>query len=97
METASHGTNDKKHPYGPACRLYGPDGRQIDYWQGGMGEDSLAAFKKYKQAYLQAAPGCAVVWDQDVKNVHWYENGMPEAMWVLEADKFRTLCCNYGL
>ena len=59
--------------------------------KGGMGEDSLAAFKKYKQAYLQAAPGCAVVLAagiKDVKNVHWYENGMPEAMWVLEADKF---------
>ena len=59
--------------------------------KGGMGDDSLAAFQKYKQAYLQAAPGCAVVLAagiKDVKNVHWYENGMPEAMWVLEADKF---------
>lgn len=59
--------------------------------KGGMAQGSLDAFKKYGQAYLQAAPGCAVVLSSGikrVKEVHWIENGMPEAMWVLEAGKF---------
>lgn len=75
----------------PHDDFMGRMGVKLIIGKGGMGEDSLAAFKKYKQAYLQAAPGCAVVLAagiKDVKNVHWYENGMPEAMWVLEADKF---------
>ena len=75
----------------PHADFMGRMGVKLIIGKGGMGKDSLAAFKKYKQAYLQAAPGCAVVLAagiKDVKNVHWYENGMPEAMWVLEADKF---------
>ena len=75
----------------PHADFMGRMGVKLIIGKGGMGEDSLAAFKKYKQAYLQAAPGCVVVLAagiKDVKNVHWYENGMPEAMWVLEADKF---------
>ena len=75
----------------PHADFMGRMGVKLIIGKGGMGEDSLAAFKKYKQAYLQAAPGCAVVLAagiKDVKNVHWYENGMPEAIWVLEADKF---------
>ena len=75
----------------PHADFMGRMGVKLIIGKGGMGEDSLAAFKKYKQAYLQAAPGCAVVLAagiKDVKNVHWYENGMHEAMWVLEADKF---------
>lgn len=75
----------------PHADFMGQMGVKLIIGKGGMGEDSLAAFQKYKQAYLQAAPGCAVVLAagiKDVKNVHWYENGMPEAMWVLEADKF---------
>ncbi|EBR8158047.1 fumarate hydratase [Salmonella enterica subsp. enterica serovar Morehead] len=59
--------------------------------KGGMGKGSLDAFKKYGQAYLQACPGCAVVLSEgirQVREVHWIENGMPEAMWVLEAEKF---------
>ncbi len=76
---------------GPHADFMGRMGVKLIIGKGGMGDDSLAAFQKYKQAYLQAAPGCAVVLAagiKDVKNVHWYENGMPEAMWVLEADKF---------
>jgi tartrate/fumarate subfamily iron-sulfur-dependent hydro-lyase beta chain len=75
----------------PHADFMGRMGVKLIIGKGGMGDDSLAAFQKYKQAYLQAAPGCAVVLAagiKGVKNVHWYENGMPEAMWVLEADKF---------
>ena len=75
----------------PHADFMGRMGVKLIIGKGGMGDDSLAAFQKYKQAYLQAAPGGAVVLAagiKDVKNVHWYEHGMPEAMWVLEADKF---------
>lgn len=75
----------------PHADFMGQMGVKLIIGKGGMGADSLKAFQKYKQAYLQAAPGCAVVLAagiKDVKNVHWFENGMPEAMWVLEAEKF---------
>ena len=75
----------------PHADFMGKMGVKLIIGKGGMGEDSLKAFQTYKQAYLQAAPGCAVVLAagiKDVLNVHWYENGMPEAMWVLKAENF---------
>lgn len=58
--------------------------------KGGMAADSLRAFKKYKQVYLQAAPGCAVQLAQHGQIVKgdWIENGVPEAMWSLKVEKF---------
>lgn len=75
----------------PHAEFVGSLGVKLIIGKGGMAADSLAAFKKYKQAYLQAAPGCAVVLAtgiKSVKAVHWLENGMPEAMWVMEAERF---------
>lgn len=75
----------------PHAEFIGSLGVKLIIGKGGMANDSLAAFKKYKQAYLQAAPGCAVVLAAGIKRVkavHWLENGMPEAMWVLEAQRF---------
>jgi len=75
----------------PHADFMGQMGVKLIIGKGGMGQDSLKAFQNYKQAYLQAAPGCAVVLAagiKDVKAVHWFENGMPEAMWVLQAEKF---------
>jgi fumarate hydratase subunit beta/L(+)-tartrate dehydratase beta subunit len=58
--------------------------------KGGMSADSLQAFQKYKQVYLQAAPGCAVQLAQHGRIVKgdWIENGIPEAMWSLKVEKF---------
>jgi fumarate hydratase subunit beta/L(+)-tartrate dehydratase beta subunit len=56
-----------------------------------MADGSKVAYAQYKQAYLQAAPGCAVQLASGVKSipaVYWLENGMPEAMWVLETERF---------
>ena len=74
----------------PHADLLGTLGVKLIIGKGGMAEGSKAAYAKYKQAYLQAAPGCAVQIASGVKSVsavHWLENGMPEAMWVLETER----------
>jgi len=75
----------------PYAEMVGQIGVKLIIGKGGMFADSLKAYQKYKQAYLQAAPGCAVktaAGVKAIKKVHWLENGMPEAMWVLEVEKF---------
>jgi fumarate hydratase subunit beta/L(+)-tartrate dehydratase beta subunit len=74
----------------PYARMVGELGIKLLIGKGGMGPDSQAMFKQYKQAYLQAAPGCAVQIAAGVRRVAaclWPQNGMPEAMWVLEVEK----------
>ena len=59
--------------------------------KGGMGDGTKAALQKYKQVYVQACPGCAVVLAAGIvgtKEPHWFEHGMPEAMWPLQAKHF---------
>ena len=75
----------------PYAQMAGELGVKLIIGKGGMAKDSREMFKKHKQAYLQAAPGCAVQLAGGVKkidNVYWLENGMPEAMWVLETEGF---------
>lgn len=62
--------------------------------KGGLAEGSLKQFAESGQVYLQAAPGCAVVLADgisSIKDVHWLELGVPEALWVLDAVKFGPL------
>ena len=62
--------------------------------KGGMNSGSLDCFKKYKQVYLQAPPGCAVKLGMaisEIKSVYWLDFGMPEALWVLEVNNFGPL------
>ena len=78
----------------PHAQMVGKLGVKMIIGKGGMSTGSKAAFREYKQVYLQAAPGCAVQLANGVKrvaNVHWLENGMPEAMWELEVEKFGPL------
>ena len=75
----------------PYAEMVGQLGVKMIIGKGGMAAASLAAFQKHKQVYLQAAPGCAVQIGSGVKaikDVHWLEKGMPEAMWVLDVEKF---------
>ena len=75
----------------PYAQMVGELGVKAIIGKGGMKEGSSEAFAKYKQVYLQAAPGCAVKLASSVKSVagvHWLEKGMPEALWVLQVDKF---------
>lgn len=78
----------------PHAKMVGELGVKLIIGKGGMAKDSKEAYQTYKQAYLQAAPGCAVQLASGVKNisnVYWIENGMPEAMWELEVEKFGPL------
>ena len=75
----------------PHADMVGKLGVKLIIGKGGMAAGSQEAFKKYTQAYLQAAPGCAVQIASGVKaikNVYWLENGVPEAMWVLDVQRF---------
>lgn len=74
----------------PYAEMVGNVGIKLIIGKGGMAGASKAAFQKYKQAYLQAAPGCAVQLAAGVKKVigcTWLEKGMPEAMWALAVEK----------
>lgn len=75
----------------PYADMVGKLGIKMIIGKGGMREDSLKAYKKYKQVYLQAPPGCAVLLGARVTNVSggtWFEKrGMPEALWILTCDK----------
>lgn len=75
----------------PYAEMVGQLGVKAIIGKGGMKEASSKAFQKYKQVYLQAAPGCAVKLASAVQSVEggfWLEKGMPEALWVLHVEKF---------
>lgn len=75
----------------PYAQMVGELGVKLIIGKGGMVEESKQAFQQYSQAYLQAAPGCAVQIGSGVKkviSVRWLENGMPEAMWEMEVEHF---------
>ncbi|MGL5513576.1 MAG: FumA C-terminus/TtdB family hydratase beta subunit [Sporomusa sp.] len=78
----------------PYAEMVGQLGVKAIIGKGGMREGSSKAFQKYKQVYLQAAPGCAVKLAAAVHKVeggYWLEKGMPEALWVLHVEKFGPL------
>lgn len=78
----------------PYAEMVGQLGVKAIIGKGGMREGSSKAFQKYKQVYLQAAPGCAVKLAAGVHKVEggfWLEKGMPEALWVLHVKKFGPL------
>ena len=59
-----------------------------------MAQDTLDACEKYGYVYLQAAPGCAAKLAQGIRSIYdvtWFEMGMPEALWDLEAVEFGPL------
>jgi len=62
--------------------------------KGGMSQPTIDAMAKFGTAYLAITGGAAVLAAKGVKKVHgvhWFEFGMPEAIWVLEADNFGPL------
>jgi fumarate hydratase class I len=60
--------------------------------KGGMGERTLAACQKHGAVYLHAIGGLAVILGRSVKQVQTVhkleEFGVPEAMWVIEVERF---------
>ena len=78
----------------PYADMVGKLGVKAIIGKGGMGEASLACYKQYQQVYLQGPPGCAVKLGecvQSVREVHWLDLGMPEALWVMQVEKFGPL------
>ena len=62
--------------------------------KGGMSQPTIAAMEKYGCVYLAITGGAAVLAAKGIKKVHgveWYELGMPEAIWIMEADNFGPL------
>ena len=78
----------------PYADMVGKLGVKAVLGKGGMAEDTQEACKKYGYVYFQAAPGCAAKLAQGVErivDVNWFEMGMPEAVWHLEAKEFGPL------
>lgn len=78
----------------PYADMVGKLGVKAVLGKGGMAEDTIEACKKYGYVYFQAAPGCAAKLAQGVErivDVNWFEMGMPEAVWHLEAKEFGPL------
>jgi fumarate hydratase subunit beta len=55
----------------------------------GMGPEVVEAMKKHGAAYLSAVGGAASLYGKKIakiKEVHWLDLGMPEALWVVETN-----------
>ncbi|RJS49116.1 MAG: fumarate hydratase [Methanobacterium sp.] len=62
--------------------------------KGGMDDDTSQALVENNAVYLAAVGGCAALYVKTVKsikNVHWLDLGVPEAIWELEVDNFGPL------
>jgi len=62
--------------------------------KGGMSQPTIDAMKQYGCVYLAITGGAAVLAARgitSVSGVEWYELGMPEAIWILNAENFGPL------
>lgn len=62
--------------------------------KGGMGAKTAAAMKKVGAIYGAFTGGAAVLAANNVrriKDVAWFDLGMPEALWILEVERFGPL------
>ncbi|OGS42547.1 MAG: fumarate hydratase [Euryarchaeota archaeon RBG_16_62_10] len=62
--------------------------------KGGMSQPTVDAMKKHGCVYLAITGGAAVLAAKGIKSVsgvEWFELGMPEAIWILNADNFGPL------
>lgn len=62
--------------------------------KGGMDTRTAEAMKEQGCVYLAYTGGCAALASKGVRRisaVHWYDLGMPEAVWVLEVEEFGPL------
>jgi fumarate hydratase subunit beta len=62
--------------------------------KGGMGKKTTDAMAKYGAVYGAFTGGAAILAAKAIKNVksvEWYDLGMPEAMWIFEAQEFGPL------
>jgi len=69
-------------------------GARIIVGKGGMGDRTTAAMQRLGAVYCAFTGGAAVLAANAVKSVkaaEWLDLGMPEALWVLEVEKFGPL------
>ena len=62
--------------------------------KGGMGKKTTDAMAKYGAVYGAFTGGAAILAAKAIKNVRsveWLDLGMPEAMWIFDADEFGPL------
>jgi len=62
--------------------------------KGGMSQPTVDAMKKFGCVYLAITGGAAVLAAKGIKSVdgvEWFELGMPEAIWLLNAEHFGPL------
>ncbi len=62
--------------------------------KGGMSQPTVDAMKKFGCVYLAFTGGAAVLAAKGIKSVEgveWFELGMPEAIWILNAEHFGPL------
>jgi fumarate hydratase subunit beta len=62
--------------------------------KGGMSQPTVDAMKKFGCVYLAITGGAAVLAAKGIKSVsgvEWFELGMPEAIWIMNADNFGPL------
>ena len=61
--------------------------------KGGMGKKTAEACKKFKALYAAFTGGAAVLAAKllHLKDVFWLDLGMPEALWLFEAEQFGPL------
>lgn len=74
--------------------ILGRLGVKILIGKGGMGDGTLSALKRYYGIYLLSPPGCAAIQGRALRRVlrvHWLDLGIPEALWVLEAEGWGPL------
>lgn len=62
--------------------------------KGGMDENTAESIKRNGAVFLAAVGGCAALYVNSVekiKNVHWLDLGVPEAIWELDVRNFGPL------
>jgi fumarate hydratase subunit beta len=62
--------------------------------KGGMSRPTVEAMQEFGCVYLALTGGAAILAARgisEVKGVHWFELGMPEALWILEGNDFGPL------
>ncbi|MGE5370666.1 MAG: FumA C-terminus/TtdB family hydratase beta subunit [Solirubrobacterales bacterium] len=79
----------------PYSDMMGALGVKALVGKGGMGDETTRAAQAHGMVYLIAAHGCSAIHVSKIKNVlrqHWMEEfGMPEALWVMECERFGPL------
>ncbi|AEG18514.1 FumA C-terminus/TtdB family hydratase beta subunit [Methanobacterium paludis] len=84
-------TSTRMNPYEPSVINMGVGGI---IGKGGMDKATSQALVDNEAVYLTAVGGCAAHYVKSVlgvRDVHWLDLGVPEAVWELEVEKFGPL------